>query len=86
MTVQDQISCTPLLAASGEGHLELVQILLENGAKVTETDKLGWTALHKASGARNADLAQFFLKNGAKVAAQDKGVHSSTQGTVHGRH
>jgi serine/threonine-protein phosphatase 6 regulatory ankyrin repeat subunit B len=36
---------TPLMAASGEGYLEIVKLLLQAGADVTAKNKSGLTAL-----------------------------------------
>ena len=37
------------MAASGEGHLEIVKFLIENGADVNVIDLDGWTPLGMAS-------------------------------------
>lgn len=39
---------TPLMMAAQNGHLEVVQLLVESGASLTEDDDSGWTALDYA--------------------------------------
>lgn len=39
----------PIHVASGLGHLELVELLLEEGASVQEEDKEGYTPMHLAA-------------------------------------
>jgi uncharacterized protein len=40
--------CMPLMVASDEGHVDLVQWLVDNGASMDEGDTNGWTALRLA--------------------------------------
>jgi ankyrin repeat protein len=64
---------TALLLASFEGHLEIVQYLLQNGnANVDVKANDGWTALHFASNARHLEIVRYLLQNGnANVDAQE---------------
>ena len=52
-------------AASREGQLEAVMLLVEYGAKVNECDTDGYTALHEAAVIGNEDIIIFLLQNGA---------------------
>jgi ankyrin repeat protein len=52
---------TALHAASSEGHLDVVQALLENGVDVSAKTKDGWTALHVASSEGHLDVVQALL-------------------------
>ena len=63
---------TPLMIAAILGNLEVVKILLENGAVVDYIDNNGLTALMLA--ARNGQLpvAELLLSNGADINVQDK--------------
>jgi len=53
---------TPLQRAAEQGNLELVKILLENGAKVNRYDDYGRNALHLA---KNEDVMEELLKHAA---------------------
>lgn len=46
--LQDDEGQRPLHTAAAEGRLEMVKLLLANGAKVNSPDKQLWTALHYA--------------------------------------
>ena len=62
---------TPLMMASIQGNLALVQTLvLKNKAMV---DHIGWTPLHYACAKGHFDVAQFLVANGAKVDALSVG-------------
>uniref|UniRef100_A0A0K0DCA8 ANK_REP_REGION domain-containing protein n=1 Tax=Angiostrongylus cantonensis TaxID=6313 RepID=A0A0K0DCA8_ANGCA len=52
------------MAAAFMDHWEIVDLLLDHGAKISETDSAGATALHLA------------LSNGSKTEAHDKTVHT----------
>jgi ankyrin repeat protein len=62
---------TPLMMASIQGNLPLVQTLvLKNKAMV---DHIGWTPLHYACTRGHIDVAQFLIANGATVDAMSLG-------------
>ena len=62
---------TPLMMASIQGNLPLVQTLvLKNKAMV---DHIGWTPLHYACAKGHFDVAQFLIANGATVDAPSVG-------------
>ena len=50
-----------LMAASIQGHYEIAQLLLENGAEFHIPDKQGMTALMFASQLGHTDIANLFL-------------------------
>ena len=52
------------MIASSEGHLEMVKLLVENGAdvKAKDKDKDGWTALMWASCKRRFRNSQIFSR------------------------
>ena len=51
---------TPLHCAVANGHLEIVEFLLENGAKVNVSDEKGWSPLLMAIANDDLDMAKFF--------------------------
>ena len=64
---------TPLHLASGEGHLAVARVLIEQGANVTAQSKSGLTPLHYAAHNGHVEVARFLIKHGAIVTAQTKG-------------
>jgi hypothetical protein len=67
VNLSNQSGETPLMMASIEGQLPLVETLvLKNKADV---NKDGWAPLHYAASTGKLDVAQFLVANGAKVNA-----------------
>lgn len=69
---------TPLTLATALGHIDIVKLLLENGADVNKYDK-EYTPLLKAVAPRpepfkpeHIDIAKLLLENGAEVNAKNK--------------
>ena len=62
---------TALVAASQNGHLDVVKFLLSKKADVNATDKNGATALILASGNGHAEIVSLLLGKGAKMNAQN---------------
>ena len=60
------------MIASSEGHLEMVKLLVENGAdvKAKDKDKDGWTALMWASCKGDLEIVKFLVESGADVNAK----------------
>jgi ankyrin repeat protein len=56
----------PLMIASIEGELPIVETLIKKNAEV---NKSGWTPLHYACSTGRLSVAQFLVANGAKVNA-----------------
>lgn len=56
---------TPLIAASREGNLDLVKLLVKNGADINYQNEFKQTALTKCMMVGEYDVAFFLLKNGA---------------------
>ncbi len=57
--------------ASRYGQVEVMELLLENGASVESKDKLGRTAVLSAVQSRNAEAVRVLLAKGADVNARD---------------
>jgi len=62
---------TPLHLAAETGHLPILALLLQNGAKVNTTDDKGQTALHHAAQQGYAQIAELLLEWGADPLLPD---------------
>jgi ankyrin repeat protein len=58
--------------ASAEGHVEVVQLLLEHGADAKAQDEKKITPMHVASANGQLGVARVLLEHGADVKAQNK--------------
>ena len=58
---------TPLHIACENGHLPIVQYLIEKGAKIDVFDGFQQTPLHYASENNHNSIAQYLIKKGAKI-------------------
>jgi uncharacterized protein len=58
---------TPLMRAAEHGHLEMVTLLLDNGALINRPDELGKTALIWAAEGGDATVIDALIKAGAKI-------------------
>jgi len=63
---------TFLILAAGNGHLELVKILVKHKARIDKADSFNATALMAAATNGSLDVVQFLLANGANAKAKDK--------------
>ena len=63
---------TPLIYAAIFGHVEVVRVLLEGGAKVENTSAYCSTALHQAAWNGHLDVCRLLLDWGAKVDPLDE--------------
>lgn len=66
-TVHDPRSVTALMHASGEGHLEIVSLLIRAGAHVNTTTNQGTSALMYASNRGRTEVVRALLAAGADV-------------------
>ncbi len=63
---------TPLLAASQQGHLNIVKILYNHGGDLNMPDSGGYTCLMSAAGNRHGHVVEFLLANGADITSTTK--------------
>lgn len=61
---------SPIHDAAVAGDVELVELLIENGADVDDRDVHGYTPLILAIQAGNTDIAKVLIDNGADVNAR----------------
>ncbi len=69
---KDQYGWTSLQIASLIGHMELVRLLIEKGARVNETDRFGFTALELAAIKGNSKICDLLVENGGILKVKDK--------------
>ena len=79
------VGMSPLQIASGEGHREIVELLITEGADVKAKDSfIGRTALGHASMDGHKEIAELLITNGASVTAMDNigstPLHSAAEG------
>lgn len=71
--VDAKVAAESLVLAAGNGHLDVVRMLVESGVNVNvnATDAFGMTALCRAAWAGHEDVVRFLVLNGAQVACAD---------------
>ena len=62
----------PLYWAAHEGHKEIVELLIANGADVNAKDRRGETSLHAAALSPRKEIAELLIAEGADVNAKDQ--------------
>ena len=81
-TVDDWTGKTALHYAAEYGHLEIVELLLANGANVNRRDDDKATPLYFAAVGGFVDVARLLLDYGADINARDKAKESPMDGAV----
>jgi len=77
---------TPLIAASSEGHVEIIKLLLgQSGIDVNVKDKDGTNSLMAASARGHADAVELLLKAGASVNEQNIDGHTALMFAYNGK-
>jgi ankyrin repeat protein len=72
--------CAPLMAAAGEGQLEVLRLLLRWGAAVDAVEPgNGLTAFHMACFQNRAECAEGLARAGCDVGIKDKGGHTGRE-------
>ena len=72
----DNPGCTPLLLAAENGHLQTVQVLLQNGGELNRGNEMAWLPLHSAVSKNRTEVVKFLLKQDGDVLA------STSRGTT----
>ena len=67
LTKRDKNDRTPLYRASQEGHLEVVEYIVNKRADIEIADKDGFTALHIASLKGHFDIVKYLVSKGANL-------------------
>ena len=62
---------TPLHYAVVEGHTEVVELLIANGANVNAKDEEGWTPLHLTAYWGGKEITELLIAKGADVNAKN---------------
>ncbi|EXU95243.1 ankyrin repeat protein [Metarhizium robertsii] len=73
---KDNYGRTPLSWAVNQGHREMVELLLDHGARVNFKDRSMLTALHIAVTGQHSDVMSVLLEHGARLEA--KAEHGDT--------
>lgn len=76
---------SPLIAASSEGHLEVVKLLIAAGANVNGKDQDDTTALMAASARGHLDVVKELVAGGAKVNEQNRDGHTALMFAYNGK-
>lgn len=76
---------TPLIAASSEGHVEIVKQLIAAKANVNAEDKDGTTALMAAAARGHLDVVTELVKAKPNVNAQNKDGHTALMFAYNGK-
>jgi hypothetical protein len=71
VNVKDVNGSTPLHYVAWKGHIEIVRLLLQNGAEVNMKSDGGSTPLRLAAIQGHVDILHLLVKNGADLEAQD---------------
>ena len=72
VNVENDASETPLYMASYLGHLDIVELLVENGAHIDHKDtRGGWTALTLAAVQGHNHIVEYLIIEGAKLNEQN---------------
>jgi ankyrin repeat protein len=65
--IVDDQGHTPLMRAAEHGHVEMVKLLLDNGAVINRPDQLGKSALIWAAEGGDADVIDTLIQRGARI-------------------
>jgi glycerophosphodiester phosphodiesterase len=72
---------TPLHVASVDGHLSIVELLIEAGAELNQLDASGWTAREHAALRGHMDIAERLAEASPEISSPDSEKTASTNGS-----
>jgi len=58
---------TPIIAAAAEGHLDIIEYLVQNGANINSKALHGWNSIHYAAPGGQLKVVEYLIKNGVEV-------------------
>ena len=76
---------TPIIAASSEGHREVVEALIAAGADIDAIDKDGTSSLMASAARGHVEIVEALVKNGAKVDEQNVDGHTALMFAYNGK-
>ena len=65
----DNPGYTPLMLAAEKGHLQTVQVLLQNGGELNRGNEMAWLPLHFAVSRNRTEVVKFLLKLDGNILA-----------------
>ena len=74
MSVENKEGSTPLHDAAGQGHKEVVELLIGAGASLSVENKEGSTPLHVAAREDHKDVLKLLLSEGASLSVVDEQI------------
>ena len=81
----DMIGATPLYVATDNNHLEIVELLIANGADLNANALGGVTPLFAAIENNHLKIAELLISSGADLNAKNSLGYTSLHRAVHGR-
>ena len=77
MNAVDDDEKTALHYVAENGRVDLMNVLIQNGADVSAVTENKWTALHRAARYGHVDVTKVLLRNGADVNAVTKDISTA---------
>ncbi|GAU98759.1 hypothetical protein RvY_09866-2 [Ramazzottius varieornatus] len=70
--IRDKKGRTALMLAAGNGHLEMVTLLVGQGSDITALDNNDWTPLHFAAISGHLKVVKYLVESGAATSVKNK--------------
>ncbi len=74
---------TALHEAAANGHLQIMDYLLEKGSNINQKTNEGWVPLHAATWNKQSDSARNLVKKGADIYLGDNSGYTPIDGARH---